>query len=373
MRGCEVIDVAPTIASLGSASSESGNLDLLRSIAVLFVVISHLPPAAALVDEYLGAERYHLQALGLTGVAIFFVHTCLVLMLSLDRQANAQGMQYFAVVFYLRRAFRIFPLSIVVVLVVALLIPVSIGRVVDWSVLLSNLFLVQNITGAPSIPPPLWSLPYEVQMYVLLPGIFIFLKASKSSKFKGALILWFASVMLVLMAWRSGYNYHLIKFFPMFLAGVLAFALRERDKYLLPWVFFAGVLTAGLAMPVAVANGFREVPALWLLCLALGLAIPKTIEIVPGILRSAGHLIAKYSYGIYLVHLPIIEYAFVHGQLENPALEWFLFLFGTAAISFAAFHLVERPGIKLGVRFAREFVRIRKGHGKAQHRATVLD
>ena len=361
------------MASSGSASSESGNLDLLRSIAVLFVVISHLPPAAALVDEYLGAERYHLQALGLTGVAIFFVHTCLVLMLSLDRQANAQGMHRFAAVFYLRRAFRIFPLSIVVVLIVALLIPTSIGQVIDWSALLSNLFLVQNITGEPSVPPPLWSLPYEVQMYVLLPGVFIFLKASTSSRFKGALILWFASVILVLMTWRLGYNYHLIKFFPMFLAGVLAFSLRECKQWLLPWLFLTGVLAAGLVMPFAVANGFREVPALWLLCLALGVAIPKTIEIAPGVLRSVGHLIAKYSYGIYLVHLPIIEYAFVHGQLESPALEWFLFFSGTAAISFAAFHLVERPGIRLGVRFAREIVRIKKDHGKAQRRVTALD
>jgi hypothetical protein len=51
-------------------------------LAVLFVVVFHLP----LTERLLHGSNYHPGALGLLGVVIFFVHTCLVLLLSLQRQ-----------------------------------------------------------------------------------------------------------------------------------------------------------------------------------------------------------------------------------------------------------------------------------------------
>jgi peptidoglycan/LPS O-acetylase OafA/YrhL len=70
-----------------STSDASANLDLLRSLAVVFVVVSHLPEAAGVP---VSNGTYHLQALGLLGVGIFFIHTTLVLMLSVDRQSGGQ-------------------------------------------------------------------------------------------------------------------------------------------------------------------------------------------------------------------------------------------------------------------------------------------
>jgi peptidoglycan/LPS O-acetylase OafA/YrhL len=113
-----------------------------------------------------------LRAFGRWGVLIFFVHTCLVLSYSLER--NSAFWPFLA-----RRVFRIYPLSVVVVLcVVALAIPVgfpgdhfSLPNREPSNVLL-NLLLLQNISGGISVLAPLWSLPYEMQMYLLLPALF---------------------------------------------------------------------------------------------------------------------------------------------------------------------------------------------------------
>ena len=89
-----------------TGGTSGANLDLLRSFAVGFVVLSHVPYFADIKRP----AGYSLDALGHVGVAIFFVHTTLVLMMSLDRNGSAMGP------FLVRRLFRIYPLSIAVVL-----------------------------------------------------------------------------------------------------------------------------------------------------------------------------------------------------------------------------------------------------------------
>src|SRR4051794_40660052 len=76
------------------------NLDILRVVAILLVLAYHM--------DYAPAE------LGRLGVLLFFVHTCVVLMMSLERHGAD------AVKFYVRRAFRIYPLSVVLIAVVVI-------------------------------------------------------------------------------------------------------------------------------------------------------------------------------------------------------------------------------------------------------------
>jgi hypothetical protein len=123
------------------------NLDGIRTIAVLLVVVSHL-----LLQLTNGGEPafYSFRTMGRVGVAIFFVHTTLVLMASLARHGPT------AIPFYVRRIFRIYPLSVAVVLFFALLQWLS-HMPTDTGELLSNLFLVQNLTGDASLPRPLYA------------------------------------------------------------------------------------------------------------------------------------------------------------------------------------------------------------------------
>ncbi len=58
--------------------------------------------------------------------------------------------------------------------------------------LISNLLLIQNLTYSSSIIGPLWSLPLEVQMYLVLPFLFLWKKRS----FWRLLVLWLACGIL---------------------------------------------------------------------------------------------------------------------------------------------------------------------------------
>jgi hypothetical protein len=89
------------------ATSDLANLDLLRPVAVLLVFIVHV--------HMMGMMRIRgLSDSGHFGVLLFFVHTALVLMLSMER-LGLSGSRLYAV-FVVRRIFRICPLSILAVL-----------------------------------------------------------------------------------------------------------------------------------------------------------------------------------------------------------------------------------------------------------------
>jgi peptidoglycan/LPS O-acetylase OafA/YrhL len=118
------------------------NLDLLRAIAVLLVVVEHT--LLAMHVHWIGF--LDMAWLGVVGVFMFFVHTSLVLMWSLERKPHILD-------FYIRRAFRIYPLAIIAILAtIAFRIPTmqnvdgytyfqtrGIGNVI------TNLLLVQNL------------------------------------------------------------------------------------------------------------------------------------------------------------------------------------------------------------------------------------
>lgn len=332
--------------------SDSSNLDVLRSMAVLFVVISHLP-----VVSSFQIGGYHTQALGLLGVLIFFVHTCLVLMMSLERQSMVYGKRDFARTFFVRRVFRIYPLSIVVVLLLLLTVMSFVDPALQaqsslW-VVVSNVLLINNFSELPSIPGALWSLPFEVQMYVLLPGVFILVEKSGNKALVVMGLLWLASVALVMIVWRMGLNYNLIKFIPCFLPGVVAFTLRSSQRNISPVWLFLYVIAVAILYPWAVAHGMKENVLSWPVCLVLGLIIPMCCDIESAWLKTTCNLIARYSYGIYLVHGPCLELAFDYFKELQILLQWVIFVGATIVLSYLAFHFVEKPGIKFGRRIAR--------------------
>ncbi|MDB5855702.1 MAG: hypothetical protein JWR22_3743 [Herminiimonas sp.] len=336
--------------------SDSANLDVLRSSAVSFVVVSHLPVTAALV----GHGDYHTQSLGTFGVVIFFVHTCLVLMLSLDRDAAKAGAFPGTMPFLLRRAFRIYPLSILAVLVVSAIAWAQSGVVPNWWAVISNLLLIQNFTGHQSTPLVLWSLPYEFQMYLFLPALYMLVRRSGPLSAYCLLTLWLAAIGLVAVFWRLGWNYEIIRYFPCFLPGVLAFALWQSPRRFSPWVLFLYVGVTAVVYPWAVANGVKGTMVAWPACLGLGLLIPRCRELQSQLLRRAGKSVAKYSYGIYLVHSPLIGFAFHYLDRQPVILQWGVFLSGLVLLPYFAFHLIESPGIRMGRMLAQRLLTERR-------------
>jgi peptidoglycan/LPS O-acetylase OafA/YrhL len=331
----------------------SANLDLLRTVAVLLVLAQHLLRRFQTGNDF--------PPIGTFGVLIFFVHTCLVLMYSMER-SGLDGSSLFPN-FYLRRAFRIYPLSMLAVLTaVALHLdsgihgvpglshsgPVGLGRV------LSNLFLVQNLVKPGSIINVLWSLPFEVQMYVFLPFLFLWIRKKRGAVWRLSLLWLFSLVVAVIQIKLAAITgpaslakrLSLLRMIPNFLPGVMAFVLPHtpRIKSFL-WPIFIFVLVGiYMALP-AEAMG-------WALCLILGLGIPWFGEIQTNWLRKASNRIATYSYGIYLSHQFCIWY------VDDPlgAFSWWvkipvltLLLVGAPIL---LYHFIEKPLIRVGADLA---------------------
>jgi peptidoglycan/LPS O-acetylase OafA/YrhL len=100
------------------------------------------------------------------------------------------------------------------------------------------------------------------------------------------------------------------------------------------------------------ANATTQQWRTWIPCIALGAAIPWVHNMTLSPITHAAAIVAKYSYGIYLVHGPAFWYAFMYHKDLPRAVQWPLWLLLTAAISALAYHLIEAPCIRLGVRLA---------------------
>jgi len=327
-------------------SNESPNLDLLRAMAVSFVLLGH----------FLQCFRTQLvpptfwDVLARTGVMLFFVHTSLVLMLSIDRMKERN----FELVksFYFRRLFRIYPLSVLCVGLVTIfhVPPMPLGQYAwnGWNAVASNLLLAQNLSRAPNVMGALWSLPWEVQMYCVLPFIYLGCRTKALVKISGIWILCCAT------AWIGHPVARVLTYFPCFLGGVLAYALlRKRSiSAVLPsylWPVAILLISALSAHLNAAAWNRKIIYPDWILCAFTGLIIPLfSNSSTTGLVSKIASTVAKYSYGIYLSHIPLMWLTLVRFR-DLPLgfrLVWFLAML--LIVPALAYHLVEHPLIKIG-------------------------
>jgi peptidoglycan/LPS O-acetylase OafA/YrhL len=333
-------------------TGSSANLDLLRSIAVLLVLGEHLLRRNHI--ETIG--WVHVTSLGLFGVLLFFVHTSLVLMQSMER-SRLEGRPLLKN-FFTRRAFRIYPLSILAVLAaVALHLDSNVNGAHGLSFgpwpgigrIASNLLLVQNFTHSKPIVNVLWSLPYELQMYLLLP--FLYLWSRKRQIFWPLIIFW----VICIYPFSIQPNIHglsrfgIINFFPNFLGGVIAFTLPRvpRIKSYL-WPFFILFLVLLFTISSATITGYA-------LCLVLGILIPSFAEISTPWLRVVSHNIATYSYGVYLSHQFCIWFALGFLGSHSPWLKVPLLVALLAGVPVLFYHSVEKPMIQVGSTLANAY------------------
>jgi peptidoglycan/LPS O-acetylase OafA/YrhL len=341
----------------------SANLDFLRAVAVLLVLVQHL--CRRLHVEQLG--WIPTTSLGFFGVLLFFVHTSLVLMYSMQR-SGLDGPPLFKE-FYLRRAFRIYPLSMLAIAVALALhlesdingtAGLSFGNEPGKLAMISQLLLVQNLFHVKSIVNVLWSLPFEVQMYLFLP--FLFLWTRRKRLLWTLLALWFVSV---LAAWAQLHvgalnRVSLLRFVPCFLPGIIAFVVPWGPRwpsYLWP-VLLAGIICAFTLQPV--------LPVAWVLCAILGLLIPLFCEIRNQTICRASSKIATYSYGIYISHQFCIWLAL--GLLGGYSLWLRIAVLSGSLVLLPVllYHGIEKPMIQAGVRLTNKY---RKQSALAVHAA----
>ena len=296
--------------------------------------------------------------IGQIGGLAFFVHTSLVLMYSLERLAQRPTGGSIATRFYIRRFFRIYPLSIACVAVVLLLgippLPWRETPPYGANVIIANLLLVQNLYTGQSVLGPLWSLPYEVEMYILLPLLF-FVARKKSGVGSLQLLIAAACAGGIALAFITHGRLNLAAYAPCFLAGVLCYALQSRQKAVLPatlWPLWIVVLIVSYCL----LHTQSPQPVYWMgwiLCLILGWTINLFRD---GRNHRAVNVladkIALYSYGLYLIHVPVLYLVFDVWRMRNVPAACATYFGLTLLFSVMTYHTLEKPMIDVGRRLS---------------------
>jgi peptidoglycan/LPS O-acetylase OafA/YrhL len=146
-----------------------------------------------------------------------------------------------------------------------------------------------SFSNAPPIVGVLWSLPYEVEMYILLPFLFFFLR--KNFAVWPLFLLWAMTVLLTRRVPPDSHNFGVA--IGYFLPGTIAYVLFGRWRPKLPaWLIV--VFLAALWVTFLLYANFRS--GLFA-CLLLGLGLPMFRQIQSEWVIVPSRIIAKYSYG----------------------------------------------------------------------------
>lgn len=331
-------------------SSRLAFVDTLRLFAAGLVVFQHL------------AERYPNSATkplielgpGVMGVVLFFLISGYVIPFSVRNGLEPRA-------FLIRRIFRIYPLLLAALCVVA--IAGWTGVLEQWSYVrflglwpwIANLLLIQDFLGVPAILGVSWTLIIELIWYLLF-AIAITLYRHRAAYWLGIMMpsilislacasLWFetriplgrpAMIYAAILGYHA-YQYHTAQ-------------LSRRDLIFSLGVFlavswFANIVTYGVfshpAITLAQALGPWTLAPLFFITFLLSDKIRNAVLFNRGILPLAGAV----SYSIYLLH-PIANAAaeqYFDEYIQVPAA-----LILTAVVSVLAYRFVERPGISSG-------------------------
>lgn len=284
------------------------DIQLLRALAVIFVVLFHL--------EIAGIES------GFLGVDVFFVVSGF-LMAILYKKGEAKK-------FFERRAKRLVPAyfaTIILTLIASLflVLPSELGQVATQSIyglfFANNIgFWMQNSYFSKSEFNPLlhlWSLGVEIQFYLIVPLLAWFFRKSKIFLFLAILGSFVACVFIVGISTKTSFFMMPLRMWEFLIGFVVAIYLTNNGSVKFNnfrWLGLIGLIIL-CAIPFIHVDGqtlnrLQGHPSFYALfvCIAtsliLGFGLPKVLE--NNAISSGIAKIGDYSYSIYLVHFPII-------------------------------------------------------------------
>jgi len=358
----------------------STGIDLLRGVAILIVMLAHLPfsvpPAVSPELVYPPPAIARVMALGHYGVQLFLVISGYCIHMRWARSGDpAQRLEFFA--FWRRRLTRLYPpFLLVLVLSIATVIvghQVGPGSAISWSRLgvdvTSLLLLVQNASDASAHVgnPPLWSLALEEHLYLLYFPL-LFLRRTRG--WATALFVSFATFC----GWLAlGRSLHLETSWPQ--SGNMAFgywfcwalgalAAEGHVKLVrLPSAYFCVALFAGGLIVASRVDGPVRDFVTTTSFFALVVAVTR-FEESGGLARLPGAkalaALGTMSYGVYLVHNPVfivVKRLLVAIGLPAPVVLVLRFASGVMA-GYLLYRMVESPFQRrsqlVPVRFVRD-------------------
>jgi peptidoglycan/LPS O-acetylase OafA/YrhL len=316
-------------------SREAGRvfgLDLLRAAAILMVIYAH---GFVVLYPHFGDALAVLGHGGFYGVELFFVLSGFLIGQILIRQGSDLGHAGNVAFFYVRRWFRTLPLFFLFLIVNIALERFFRAHPVGLSEALSHGFFVRNLTAFHmTFFPESWSLAIEEWFYLLFPAaLWLGLKLTKrfDAVFLAAAFsfLAFSTIARMVTAsdpsatWSEGLRMVVIYRFDALMIGMigawLSIRYRERWRRSAFLCALGGIvlLVAMYATLWRIENGqlafgddnyFARTFRFTVVSIGFALLLPWASEwkLVGENLGSAAvRKIALWSYGLYLVHLPV--------------------------------------------------------------------
>lgn len=344
------VSIAPPITASelkpDATTHAHNNFNLLRLLFALMVVVYH---AIALTGSA-GWERAEAwTSIGAEiGVQGFFVLSGYLVWASLERSSSLG-------VYAEKRARRLLPGYFAVVLVCAIaaviLVPAvradlaTLGQYLGWNLSFLN-FMAPGLPGVfeanrfTEINGALWTLKIEVMFYLLLPILAFVLKIAGSGRWIVIAVIYFAAE-----AWRNllpqqgGAMVEVARQLPgqmsFFITGIALCAWRDGLNWrsaLAPVGIVLLVVSLIVPQAVVLRAAGLGIVAVW-----LAVGIPRLFDAA-----RFGDL----SYGLYIVHFPIIQCVIAAGLFATPTVGFAVAGGASLVAALLLWWLVERPALR---------------------------
>jgi len=340
-------------------SDNLSTLDFLRAFSTVAVVAIHWMGMTGRFPSFLAT-------LPRVVVLMFFVHTGFVLMLSLERQ-HAGSAERLWRHFMVRRIFRVYPLSTFVIALILLfgipgrMIPPNFTHVdLGAGGILANFLLVMNLFQCEPVLSPMWSLPYEFQLYLLLPAVYLL------SKHRSGLWLvvglWCLSLALALLQLSVPHagRLDILTFAPCLVAGILCYRLTLGVSPRLPFMVWPLLLPSFMASSLLWPDS-QPWPSAWMACLLTALCAPFIKQTSNAAVCRLSGTVAQHSYSIYLTHYFCLWLAFRANALQAP-LQWLIFSIAIVGLPALLYRYIELPMIRMGRRLSETAANVVAAH-----------
>jgi peptidoglycan/LPS O-acetylase OafA/YrhL len=405
----QVIDKSGNDAAQGAASSTSkpkpggathrlGILDDFRGVGVMCVFLGHCLVSLPVNLQALFDRPWQFAWSALSGkvdpqtliafivffpfhlawaaLPTFFVVSGFCIQLTFC-QTSRQPSRTDLVAYYIRRIFRIYPPYLVGLLFFAFVFPWSrlpFDKLTYWGQFVTHLFMCHNVSelSVCAINSSYWTLAIEVQLYMLFPLLFFYVRRTSWTR----ALVWLAGIELALRIMAS---------FGFELQGQFTSVYLRANPF---YYCFSWVVGAALADAYMSGKPLPFSKVHWMVWAVIGLLTSQypthsfswpffalatgsylsrhlsreSVEEKKSLLGRYVRATGLYSYSIYLIHTPILLTVVklcedhVPGMDRNPYL-----IFGVGAATWIFFfplgalmyHWVEKPGIDLGKKVMR--------------------